>query len=152
MTSILDRPRTAKPTDRFAEDEFRVDGNEKTSGQAKYTADFVMPGMLWADFVPGTMAHAKIVSIDTAAARAMPGVHAVLTGRDIGDHYFGRRLCDWPVLSIDRVRFIGEFVAAVAAETPQIAEAAVASITVEYEELPGLFDPDAVLLPDAIVL
>jgi len=55
----------------------------------------------------------------------------VLTGRDIGDHYFGRRLCDWPVLSIDRVRFIGEFVAAVAAETPQIAQAAIAAITVE---------------------
>jgi CO/xanthine dehydrogenase Mo-binding subunit len=152
MTSILDRPRTASPTDRFGEDEFRVDGNIKTSGQAKYTADFAMPGMLWADFVPGTMAHAKIVSIDTSIARAMPGVHAVLTGRDIGEHYFGRRLCDWPVLSIDRVRFIGEFVAAVAADTPQIAAAAVAAITVEYEELPGLFDTEAALLPDALVL
>jgi carbon-monoxide dehydrogenase large subunit len=133
-------------------DEFRVDGNIKTSGQAKYTSDFAMPGMLWADFLPGTMAHAKIVSIDTAAARAMKGVHAVLTGRDIGDHYFGRRLCDWPVLSIDRVRFIGEFVAAVAAETPQIAQAAIAAITVEYEELPGLFDTEEALLPDAPVL
>jgi len=152
MTSIADRPRIASPADRFREDEFRVDGTLKTSGQAKYAADFAMPGMLWADFLPGTMAHAKIVSIDTAAARAMPGVHAVLTGRDIGEHYFGRRLCDWPVLSIDRVRFIGEFVAAVAAETPQIAAAAVAAITVEYVELPGLFDPDVALLPDAIVL
>jgi CO/xanthine dehydrogenase Mo-binding subunit len=152
MTSILDRPRTATPTGRFNEDEFRVDGNLKTSGQAKYTSDFALPGMLWADFVPGTMAHAKIVSIDTAAARAMPGVHAVLTGRDIGEHYFGRRLCDWPVLSIDRVRFIGEFVAAVAADTPQIAQAAAAAITVEYEELPGLFDTEEALLPDALVL
>ena len=152
MTSILDRPRTASPTERFHGDEFRVDGNIKTSGQAQYTADFAMPGMLWADFLPGTMAHAKIVSIDTSAARAMPGVHAVLTGRDIGEHYFGRRLCDWPVLSIDRVRFIGEFVAAVAADTPQIAEAAVAAIVVEYEELPGLFDTEEALLPDALVL
>jgi CO/xanthine dehydrogenase Mo-binding subunit len=152
MTSITDRPRTATPTERFHEDEYRVDGNIKTSGQAKYTADFAMPGMLWADFVAGTMAHAKIVSIDTSAARAMPGVHAVLTGRDIGEHYFGRRLCDWPVLAIDRVRFIGEFVAAVAADTPQIAEAAAAAITVEYEELPGLFDPEEALAPDAMVL
>ncbi len=152
MTSTIEQPRTGVATGLFNQDEFRVDGNIKTSGQAKYTADFSMPGMLWADFLPGTMAHAKIVSIDTSAARAMPGVHAVLTGRDIGDHYFGRRLCDWPVLSIDRVRFIGEFVAAVAAETPQIAEAAVAAINVEYEELPGLFDADAALLPDAIVL
>lgn len=152
MTSILDRPRTASPTDRFNEDEYRVDGNDKTSGQAKYTADFAMPGMLWADFLPGTMAHAKIVSIDTAEARAMPGVHTVLTGRDIGEHYFGRRLCDWPVLAIDRVRFIGEFIAAVAADTPQIAAAAIAAITVEYEELPGLFDTEKALLPDALVL
>src|SRR5471030_1433387 len=134
MTSILDQPRIASPADRFQEDEYRVDGNLKASGQAKYTSDFRMPGMLWADFLPGTMAHANIVSIDTAAARAMPGVHAVLTGRDIGERYFGRRLCDWPVLAIDRVRFIGEFVAAVAAETPQIAEAAIASIVVEYDE------------------
>jgi CO/xanthine dehydrogenase Mo-binding subunit len=152
MTSIITRSRTATPAERFHEDEYRVDGAIKTSGAAKYTADFAMPGMLWADFVAGTMAHAKIVSIDTSAARAMPGVHAVLTGRDIGEHYFGRRLCDWPVLSIDRVRFIGEFVAAVAAETPQIAEAAVAAITVEYEELPGLFDPEEALKPDALVL
>jgi CO/xanthine dehydrogenase Mo-binding subunit len=152
MSTTLDQPRTVAPTDRFHEDEFRVDGTVKVSGQAEYTSDFAVPGMLWADFVPGTMAHAKIVSIDTSAARAMPGVHAVLTGRDIGDHYFGRRLCDWPVLSIDRVRFIGEFVAAVAAETPQIAEAAAAAITVEYEELPGLFDTEEALLPDAIVL
>ena len=152
MTSTLDQTQTATPADRFHEDEFRVDGNIKASGQAKYTADFRMPGMLWADFLPGTMAHAKIVSIDTSVARAMPGVHAVLTGRDIGERYFGRRLCDWPVLSIDRVRFIGEFVAAVAAETPQIAEAAIAAISVEYEELPALFDTEAALLPDALVL
>lgn len=152
MTSIADRPRTAAPADRFRADEVRVDGTLKASGQAQYTADFARPGMLWADFLPGTMAHAKIVAIDTEAARAMPGVHAVLTGRDIGEHFFGRRLCDWPVLAIDRVRFIGEFVAAVAADTPQIAEAAVGAIRVEYEELPGLFDTEEALRPDAIVL
>jgi CO/xanthine dehydrogenase Mo-binding subunit len=152
MTTTLDQPRAGGRTDRFHEDEVRVDGTIKTSGLAKYTADFALSGMLWADFLPGTMAHAKIVSIDTAEARAMPGVHAVLTGRDIGDHYFGRRLCDWPVLAIDRVRFIGEFVAAVAAETPQIAEAAIASIAVDYEELPGLFDPEEALKPGALVL
>jgi CO/xanthine dehydrogenase Mo-binding subunit len=152
MTSTLEQTRTASPADRFREDEFRVDGNIKASGQAKYTADFRMPGMLWADFLPGTMAHAKIVSIDTSAARAMPGVHVVLTGRDIGERYFGRRLCDWPVLALDRVRFVGEFVAAVAAETPQIAEAAIAAIAVEYEELPALFDTEAALSPDAPVL
>jgi CO/xanthine dehydrogenase Mo-binding subunit len=152
MTSTITRPGAAKPADRFHDDEFRVDGNIKTSGQAQYTADFSMPKMLWADFVSATVAHAKIVSIDADEARAMPGVHAVLTGKDIGDHYFGRRLCDWPVLSIDRVRFIGEYVVAVAAETAQIAAAAVASIYVEYEELPGLFDTEEALKPDALIL
>ena len=152
MSTTLDQPRTGSRTSRFREDEVRVDGTIKASGQAKYTADYSLPGMLWADFLPGTMAHAKIVSIDTSEACAMPGVHAVLTGRDIGDRYFGRRLCDWPVLAIDRVRFIGEFVAAVAAETPQIAEAAVASIVVNYEELPGLFDTEEALKPGAPVL
>lgn len=152
MTTTLTRPRTASPTDRFLDDEYRVDGNIKTSGQAQYTADFSMPGMLWADFVTSDVAHAKIVSIDTAEAKAMPGVHAVLTGADIGEHYFGRRLCDWPVLSIDRVRFIGEYVVAVAADSPQIAEAAVASIVVEYEDLPGLFDTELALTGDAPIL
>jgi CO/xanthine dehydrogenase Mo-binding subunit len=152
MTTIIDRPRTASPTDRFRADELRVDGNIKTSGQAQYSADFSMPGMLWADFVTANVAHAKIVSIDTAEAKAMPGVRTVLTGADIGDHYFGRRLCDWPVLSIDRVRFIGEYVVAVAADTPQIAEAAVASIVVEYEDLPGLFDTELALTADAPIL
>jgi CO/xanthine dehydrogenase Mo-binding subunit len=149
MTTLAP-PRSA--TDRFADDELRVDGAVKVSGQAQYTADFTQPGMLWAAFVPSTMVHAKIVSVDTAAARAVPGVHAVLTGRDIGERYFGRRLCDWPVLSIDRVRFIGEYVAAVAAETPEIAAEAAALIEVEYEELPALFDTEEALSPDAIVL
>ena len=151
MTTTLEQ-RTASPADRLSENEWRVDGNIKASGQAQYTADFAMPGMLWADFVWATVPHAMIVSIDADEARAMPGVHAVLTGRDIGDRYFGRRLCDWPVLSIDRVRFIGEYVVAVAADTPQIAAAAVASIVVEYEDLPGLFDPDEALKPDALIL
>ncbi len=149
MTTVQE---TRTASDRFQTGERRVDGDVKVSGQAQYTADFAMPGMLWAGFVPSAMAHAKIVSIDTEAARALPGVHAVLTGRDIGEHYFGRRLCDWPVLSIDRVRFIGEYVAAVAADTSQIAEAAAALIHVEYEELPTLFDTEAALLPDALVL
>ncbi len=136
----------------FAGNEVRTDGIAKVSGTAQYSADFSLPEMLWAAFVPSTIAHAKIVSIDTSAARNYPGVHAVLTGRDIGERFFGRRLCDWPVLSFDRVRFIGEYVAAVAAETPAIAAAAAALIEVEYEELPALFDADAALLPDAPVL
>lgn len=142
----------ASRAERFNEDELRVDGHAKVSGQAQYTADFAMPGMLWAAFVASPHAHATIVSIDSGEARAMSGVHAVLTGADVGEHYFGRRLCDWPVLAIDRVRFIGEFVVAVAADTPQIAEAAVATIHVEYEELPGVFDTELALAEDATII
>jgi CO/xanthine dehydrogenase Mo-binding subunit len=133
-------------------DERRIDGDEKVRGQAQYTADFARPGMLWAAFVPGTLPHARIVSIDTSAARAMRGVHAVLTGADIGEKYFGRRLFDWPVLAYERVRFVGEYVAAVAAETPEIAQAAAAAIDVEYEELPALFDPRASIADGAMIL
>ena len=153
MTSLADQLRSiTSRTERFAEDERRVDGNAKVSGQAQYTADFAMPGMLWAAFVASPHPHARIVAVDATEARAMTGVHAVLTGADVGEHFFGRRLCDWPVLAIDRVRFIGEYVVAVAADTAEIAEAAAATIQVDYEELPALFDPEAALLADAPVL
>jgi CO/xanthine dehydrogenase Mo-binding subunit len=137
---------------RLAEDEWRVDGNAKVSGQAAYSADASMEGMLWAAFVDSPVPHASIVSIDTTVARAMPGVHAVLTGRDIGERFFGRRFFDWPVLAIDRVRFIGEYVVAVAAETPEIARVAAASIDVTYEDLPPLFDPERACVADAPIL
>jgi CO/xanthine dehydrogenase Mo-binding subunit len=136
----------------YDQNERRSDGREKVSGQAAYTADFAMPGMLWAAFVPGTLPHARIVRIDTRAARETPGVHAVLTGADIGERYLGRRLFDWPVLAIDRVRFVGEYVAAVAAESPEIAGAAAALVEVEYEELEPLLDPRAALAPGAYVM
>ncbi|HEY5348857.1 MAG TPA: xanthine dehydrogenase family protein molybdopterin-binding subunit [Candidatus Lustribacter sp.] len=153
MTSLADRLHSIPSrTDRFAADERRVDGDAKVSGRAQYTADFSRPGMLWAAFVASPHAHARIVAVDAAAARAMSGVHAVLAGADIGEHFFGRRLCDWPVLAIDRVRFIGQYVVAVAADTAEIAAAAAATIGVDYEELPALFDPESALRADAPVL
>jgi CO/xanthine dehydrogenase Mo-binding subunit len=137
---------------RFAGDEVRVDGKAKVSGAAQYTADFALPGMLWAAFVASPHPHATIVSIDAQEAREMPGVHAVLTGADIGERYFGRRLCDWPVLAIDRVRFIGEYVVAIAADTAAIAQAAAATVTVAYEEREPLFDTELALTDTAPVL
>ncbi|HXP91837.1 MAG TPA: xanthine dehydrogenase family protein molybdopterin-binding subunit [Candidatus Binatia bacterium] len=133
-------------------DEYRVEGNEKVSGRAQYAADCSMPGMLWSAFVTSPTPHAKIVSIDVSAARAMKGVHSILTGKDVAGKYFGRRLFDWPVLAHDRVRFIGDYVAAVAAETREIAEAAAAAIDVEYEELPAIFDPGEALADGAPLL
>ena len=136
----------------LAEPEWRVEGHLKVTGRARYTADFAPPGMLWARYLVSVRPHARIVRIDTRAARAVPGVHAVVTGADIGPRRFGRRLLDWPILAYERVRFIGERVAAVAAETPEIADAAVRLIEVEYEDLPAIFDPLQALSADAPVL
>jgi CO/xanthine dehydrogenase Mo-binding subunit len=96
--------------------------------------------------------HARITSIDTSAARALPGVVAVLTGADIGHVRYGRQLRDLPVLAPDVVRFIGQRVAAVAAETREAAEEAVRLIEVDYDDLPAVFEPRAALEPDAPVL
>jgi CO/xanthine dehydrogenase Mo-binding subunit len=133
----------------LATDELRVDGREKVSGRAQFTADLARPEMLWAWFVESAHAHAVIRKIDTAAARAMRGVHGVLTGADIGPRYFGMMLADRPVLALERVRFIGEYVAVVAAETREIAEAAAAAIEVTYEALPGTFDTEAAIVDGA---
>lgn len=136
----------------FSRDELRVDGREKVRGEAVYAADFSLPGMLYAAFAGSTVPHARIVAIDTSRAREIPGVRAVLTGRDIGEHRFGRRLFDRPALCVDRVLFIGDSVAAVAADSREIAEAAAAAIDVEYDELPALLEPHEALALDAIVL
>jgi len=132
--------------------ELRVDGVLKTTGRARYTRDMALPGMLWARYLMSPHPHAKIVSIDTAAAKAVPGVHAVLTGQDIGPKYWGRPIEDWPVLAYGRVLYVGERVAAVAAETPEAAEEAINQIVVTYEELPAVFDAEEALAPGAPIL
>jgi CO/xanthine dehydrogenase Mo-binding subunit len=136
----------------FDQPEIRVEGLLKTTGAARYAADFAMPGMLWAALLTSPLPHARIRSIDVVAASALDGVEAVLTGRDIGPVRFGRRLLDRPVLAQDRVLFAGERVAAVAATSRAAAEAALELIEVDYEELPALLDPEAALGPDAPVL
>jgi carbon-monoxide dehydrogenase large subunit len=119
----------------------RADAREKVTGAARYTADTGLPGTLWARALRSPLPHARILRIDTARAEALPGVRAVLTGADVQGVLYGRRLRDIPVLAHDRVRFVGERVAAVAATDPDIAQAAVELIEVEYEELPAVFDP-----------
>jgi CO/xanthine dehydrogenase Mo-binding subunit len=132
--------------------EWRVEGRDKVTGAARFAADITRQGMLHAAFASSPYPHARIVSVDGEAARKLPGVHAVLTGADVRPARFGRRLQDWPVLAWDRVRFIGDRVAAVAADTLEEAEAAAAAIAVEYEELPAVLDPDDALAPDAPLL
>ncbi len=102
----------------------RVDGMAKVTGQATFGADVNFPDMLWCKFTRSTVPHARIVRIDTSKARAMPGVHAVITAEDIPNLLWGRWMKDMPVLARDRVRFVGEKIAAIAADDPDTAEAA----------------------------
>jgi CO/xanthine dehydrogenase Mo-binding subunit len=130
----------------------RVDGDIKATGQARYAADVSLPGTLWGKSLHSPYAHARIVRIDTTAARQVPGVHAVITGADVRAGLWGRMVKDVPVLAYDRVRFFGERVAAVAADDEDIAQRALELIEVEYEELPAVFDPAAALQDDAPIL
>ena len=130
----------------------RGEGPDKVTGKSVYAADVSLPGMLWGKVLRSPFPHARIVSIDTTEARAVPGVHAVITAADLPDSLVGRRLRDMPVLARDVVRFVGEKVAAVAAETETAAEEALLLIDVEYEELPAVFDAHEAMEPDAPTL
>ncbi|MGE3539177.1 MAG: xanthine dehydrogenase family protein molybdopterin-binding subunit [Candidatus Tectimicrobiota bacterium] len=117
------------------------EGPDKVSGKAVYAADVQLPGMLWGHVLRSPYAHANIVRIETTRARQVPGVHVVLTGQDLPDRRVGRLLRDIPVLARDRVLFIGEKVAAVAAESTEAATEALNLIEVEYAPLSPVFDP-----------
>ena len=130
----------------------RGEGPDKVTGKSIYAADVSLPGMLWGKALRSPFPHARIVSIDTEQARAVPGVHAVITGADLPDSLVGRRLRDMPVLAKEVVRFVGEKVAAVAAETQEALEEALLLINVEYEELPAVFDAHEAMEPDSPTL
>jgi CO/xanthine dehydrogenase Mo-binding subunit len=132
--------------------EERIEARLKVRGVARYAADASRPGMLWSAILYSPLPHARITRVDAAAARSLPGVHAVLTGADLGDVLWGRRIRDWPLLARDRVRFIGDRVAAVAADSPELAQRAIQAIEVDYDELPAVFDPLEALDPDAPIL
>ena len=129
----------------------RADGRLKLSGQAEFTGDLRLPGMLYGAVLHSPVAHARIRSIEVAAAEKADGVAAVLTGDDLSDidPYYGHALRDRPVVAIGKVRFLGEPVAVVAAETQAIADEAVTLIDVEYDELPVAASLDVALSTDA---
>lgn len=128
----------------------RKDAIPKVTGRAVYAGDLHMPGMLVGKVLLSTHPHALIKSIDITAAEAIPGVKAVLTARDIpGENVFGIAIPDQQVLAEQKVRFIGEPVALIAAEDPFVAEQAVNKIRVEYEPLPAIFNPIDALKPSA---
>lgn len=130
----------------------RLEAREKVSGRALYTDDLSRPDMLHGAQLGSPYAHARIVSIDTAAAAALPGVNAVLTGRDFPRNYTGMFLMDQLPLAVDKVRYAGEPVAAVAAEDLATARDALRLIDVDYEELDAVFDPVEALQSEAPVI
>ncbi|MCP1200447.1 molybdopterin cofactor-binding domain-containing protein [Notoacmeibacter sp. MSK16QG-6] len=131
----------------------RLDAPSKVSGRLKYAGDMDMQGMLHMQVLRSPHAHARIVKIDTSRAEALPGVHCVITSEDVpGTDGFGVFVHDQPIMARGKVRHVGEAVAAVAADTVRIAREATRLIEVEYEELPGLYDPEDALKEGAPVI
>jgi CO/xanthine dehydrogenase Mo-binding subunit len=128
---------------------------DRVTGQTTYTFDVTLPGMLHGKLLRSPHAHARIVRIDTSAARAIPGVSVVLTGADtagLADPFYGVALRDQPVIATDRVRYVGDTVAAVVACDEQTAFRAAQAIMVDYEILPPLMTPQQALAADAPAL
>ena len=123
----------------------RRDLAEKLTGEAKYTSDIKLPGMLYGQFLRSPHPHARIVTVDGSNALKLPGVHSILTPFDVPG---GRIAPDLPILD-EYVRFVGDEVAAVAAEDEDIAHVALQLIEVQYEVLPFVIDPEKALLPNA---
>jgi CO/xanthine dehydrogenase Mo-binding subunit len=125
----------------------RGDGIPKVTGGAIYTSDMALEHMAWAKVLRSPFARARIISIDTSEARKQPGVIDVLTGYDLkGLHpYYGHGVKDHPLIAIGQVRFVGEPVAAVIAETELDAQEALGKINVEYEEMAAILDVDTAM-------
>ncbi len=128
----------------------RVDALEKVLGTAKYLADYRLPGMLYARALRSELPHARIARLDVTPALKVPGVRAVISTEDFFEHgRFGFPVSDQYMLAYQKVRYVGEAIAAVAAETPQAALEGIQAIMCELEFLPGLFDMERALEPDA---
>jgi CO/xanthine dehydrogenase Mo-binding subunit len=120
----------------------RVDGLEKITGSAIFAYDMELPRMLYGKIHRSRFPHAEIVKLNIEKALKVPGAHAILTGNDVSDGLRGRGLLDTPILAREKVRYVGEPIAAVAAESLEAAEEASDLIEVEYKELPAVFDPE----------
>jgi CO/xanthine dehydrogenase Mo-binding subunit len=130
----------------------RTDGASKVTGAARYTADVAIPNSLWGRLLRSPHPYARIKSVDATRARALPGVHAILTGADVAGHMTGRRIFDIPLIAHEVVRFIGDIVAAVAAVDKNTADHAASLIEVEYEVLEPLLSPLQAAKPGATLL
>ncbi len=162
MTDVLDRPEAKGDLKVVGTRTIRPDGADKVTGRAAYGADYNMPGQLVGKILRSPHAHARIVSIDTRKARALPGVKAVITGADFPDlasemHEGGEAASNlrdlaMNVMARDKALYDGHAVAAVAAVSAQIADEALSLINVTYEVLPHVIDVEDAMRPDAPVL
>ena len=134
----------------------RLDVLEKVTGRAVYCDEIKLPRMLYAKVLRSPFPHARILRVDTSKAEQLAGLKVILTGSDIPKRRYGVTVFDQPVLALDVVRYVGEPVAVVAAESVDAAEEAIKLIKVEYEDLPAIFDleeamsthPSVVIHPD----
>ena len=146
-------PETKAPQESVGKALWNPDSLGKITGKALYTDDYHFPGMLYARTKRAGIAHGRIKSIDTAAAEALPGVQAVLTHKDVpGRKNHGLVSVDWPALCYDKVRYAGDAVAVVAADSEEVAAEALDLIKVEYEELPVVKDCIQAAQPDAPIV
>src|SRR2546426_6193625 len=133
----------------------RLESWLKVTGRAEYVHNLRLPGMLYGKIFRSSVAHGRIKRIDGSAARALAGVHSVVTAAEVKtvvpDPYYGPAFHDQPVLAVDKVRYVGEPVAVVLASDPHVAEEAVHLISAEYEELPAVYDEVEAMTSKAIV-
>ena len=163
---VVTQPRVAtrptvqavQKTEVVGHSETKVDAVKLAKGRPVFTDDVDLPGMLHAAMLTSPHAHARIKRIDASRARALPGVHAVLTYQDVPRVIYASGGQSWPnpppydQVSLDsKVRFIGDRVAVVAAETPEIAREALELIEVEYEPLPAVFDPEEAMRGEVLI-
>lgn len=130
----------------------RVDAYEKVTGKAKFGADLFFSNMLYGKVLRSKYPHARIIKVNIKKALAHPGVKAVITAEDIPNNEFGVIVQNQQVLARQQVLYIGDGIAVVAAETKEAAAEAVELIEVEYEELPGIFDPEESAKKDALLV
>ncbi len=126
-----------------------VDSRQKVTGEALYTTDLKFPGMLFAKILRSPIAHGRILNIDISRAQRLPGVKKVITAKDTPLIPFGTTHKDWFILAPEKVRFIGEEIAAIAAVDEETAEEALELIKVDFEELPAVYDPEEAVSPGA---
>jgi len=130
----------------------RTDAREKVTGAAVYTYDMHLPNMIFGKIKRSTHAHAEIIGIDTSRAMKLKGVRAIITGKDLPNIRRGILVKDTPVLAVDRVRYVGDPVVAVAADTAEIAEEALELIDVEYRDLPAIFEAEEAMKKNPVVV